>query len=144
MENYEEAAESRLHDLDVLIKEKRKVGTIHFGGIYIECLLKGMICMEHSVTDGSTKGKWVVDTIEQSRPKHELKSPAHLALLPSLYDDMPDEVADALDYITEPEGITYIDYRYIPEEQITEEIYNSWMERFLFVFDYLESKKHEI
>ena len=40
MENYTDAAESRFDDLNAFIKEERKVGSIHMGGIYIECLLQ--------------------------------------------------------------------------------------------------------
>ncbi len=144
MENYIAAAQSRLDDLHQLMNGKRKVGSIHLGGIYIECLLKGMICMGHTVTDSSGISKWIVDGNEMSRPCHVLCSPVHRQLLGSLYDDMPSDISHALNYIQRPEGINYIDYRYIPEESIEEEKYDYWTEQFISVFLYLERKKHEI
>ena len=65
-------------------------------------------------------------------------------MLGSLYDDMPSDISHALNYIQQPEGINYIDYRYIPEESIEEEKYDYWTEQFISVFLYLERKKHEI
>ena len=144
MENYIDAAESRFDDLNAFIKEERKVGSIHLGGIYIECLLKGMICMEHSVGDGPGSHKWIVDGLEMTRPGHVLHSPELVTLLDPLYDDMPDNILNALDYIAKPEGINYIDYRYIPEDNINMAIYDYWMEQFISVFNYLDQKKHEI
>ncbi|MCI8527736.1 MAG: hypothetical protein HFH82_01045 [Lachnospiraceae bacterium] len=144
MENYEDAAESRFDDLDTLMKVRRKVGAIHFGGIYIECLLKGMICMKYTVTDSSAFGKWIVDGHERPRPRHVLRSPELQSLLDTLYDDMPDNILEALDFIAAPQGTKYIDYRYIPEDEIENEIFDQWEERFISVFSYLEQKKHEL
>ena len=144
MENYTDAADSRFGDLNVLIKGERKVGSIHLGGIYIECLLKGMICMEHSVADSPSSQKWIVDGHEITRPGHVLHSPVLETLLDSLYDDMPDHIMESLDFIANPEGINYIDYRYIPEDNINTTTYDHWMEQFISVFNYLDQKKHEV
>ncbi len=144
MENYTDAAESRFDDLNAFIKEERKVGSIHMGGIYIECLLKGMICMSHSVTDSPNPTKWIVDGREVTRPSHVLHSRIFENLLEPLYDDMPDYIIDALDYIAQPAGINYIDYRYIPEDTIDRTMYDHWMEQFITLFNYLDQKKHEI
>lgn len=57
---------------------------------------------------------------------------------------MPDHIMEALDYIANPEGINYIDYRYIPEDNINTTTYDHWMEQFISVFNYLDQKKHEV
>lgn len=145
MENYEDAAESRFTDWELLSKgeNRRKAGTIHFGGIYIECLLKGIICSEHSVVEGSSPYKWIIDGQEASRPGHALTASAYRDYLSDLYDDMPDDVSDALEYISCPETSSYIDYRYVSEDSVSDIVYNKWMENFISVFEYLEQKKHE-
>lgn len=144
MENYEEAAESRLKDWEILNEEGRKAGTIHFGGIYIECLLKSMICGEHNVEDGVKRNCWKVDGSDINRPSHSLTAQPYLNLLQDLYDDMPADVENSLEYITYPENISYIDYRYISERTVTDEVYQRWIESFICVFLYLDCKKQEI
>lgn len=146
MENFEDAAVSRLSDWEILSQKQHKVGAIHFGGIYIECLLKGIICCKYHVTDGATNGKWDVDGIERTRPSHGLTAPAYRQLLSDLYDDMPDEVFDALECVSCPGSAneSYIDYRYIPEDEVTDVFYDNWLDNFISVFDYLEQKKHEV
>lgn len=72
MEDYSSAAEDRLADFNVLSNEKRKVCAIHIGGVYIECLLKAMLCCMNNVTAGSTVKKWRVNGVEVNRPSHIL------------------------------------------------------------------------
>ena len=95
LENYEGAAEARLQDWEALSSGRRKVGAIHFGGIYIECLLKSIICSEHGVLDGAP-GKWVVDGSVVARPRHVLSDPFYRYILTDLYDYMPCDVLAAL------------------------------------------------
>ncbi len=143
MENYEEAADARLKDWETLSSGKRKVGAVHFGGIYIECLLKSIICSEHDVLEGGP-GRWVVDGSEVARPRHVLTAPSYRNLLTDLYDDMPGDVMDALEYLSSPGQINYIDYRYIPESDITDIVYDEWLEKFIVVFHYFDNKKHDV
>ncbi len=143
MENYEGAAEARLQDWEALSSGRRKVGAVHFGGIYIECLLKSIICSEHGVLDGAP-GRWVVDGSVVARPRHVLTAPCYRNLLTDLYDDMPGDVMDALEYLSSPGSTDYIDYRYIPESGITDAVYEEWLEKFIKVFHYLDNKKREV
>lgn len=145
MEDYERAADARLEDWNALNKAHRKVGTIHMGGIYIECLLKGMICMMYSVHEENPYGsKWNVNGVVRNRPAHGLTDHTYQVLLEDLYDDMSEEVMESLEYISQPENRGYIDYRYCPEEEVSEEQYENWLEHFMRVFDYLQDRKYDI
>lgn len=144
MENFVLAADSRLEDWEVLQREQRKIATIHLGGIYIECLLKGIICSKHCVVEGSRPGKWKIDGTERTRPSHDLTASEYRSVLTDIYDDMSEEVENALKYINEPECIEYIDYRYMGEDDVTQAIYDKWQEQFIKLFNYLHDKKHEI
>ena len=68
MEKYEEAAVSRFDDWEVLSKgeNRRKACSIHLGGIYIECLLKGMLCSQCSVTAGTNQSQWIINGCEKA------------------------------------------------------------------------------
>lgn len=143
MENFEGAAVERLKDWDILNKENRKVGTIHFGGIYVECLLKAMICKLSTVVDGS-KGKWIVNGTEVSRPSHELLNFQYRNLLTDLFDCMPPDVESALQNISKPNGVSYIDYRYSDNIELSDMEYDKWLDDFLLVYDFLTEKKREI
>ena len=110
MENFDEAAEARLKDWCILRNNSRKVGTIHFGGIYIECLLKAMICCKNSVSDGSGNTKWLVNGVEVVRPSHRLTANEYKHLIADVYDEMPSDVERALEYVSEPDNIGYINY----------------------------------
>ena len=141
MENYADAAESRLKDWEQLNNAHRKVATIHIGGIYIECLLKGMICLDRHVTPGSRDSKWNVDGSEVPRPGHALTESPYRTLLEDLYDDMPENVERALAYVSSPENKNYIDYRYIQEDFVTDEMYEKWLNNFILIFEYLQDQK---
>lgn len=142
MEDYQKAADTRLSDWEVLCREKRKSGAIHLGGIYIECLLKSMICQMYPVLEQGNR--WVAGSKAYSRPSHALTSSQYTYWLNDIYDDMPSDVEEALEYITEPESIRYIDYRYRDESSVTDEVYDKWQEYFVCLFDYLEQKKSEV
>ena len=144
MENFEGAAVERLKDWDILNRENRKVGTIHFGGIYVECLLKAMICQLSVVSDGEKKGKWLVDGNEVPRPSHELLNFQYRNLLTDLYDCMPSDVESALRNISEPNGVSYIDYRYRDNLELSDMEYDKWLDDFILVYDFLTEKKREI
>lgn len=143
MENYADAAESRLKDWEQLNNAHRKVATIHIGGIYIECLLKGMICLAGDVTPGPRSDQWNVDGNVVTRPGHYLTDAPYRVLLEDLYDDMPEEVEHALAYVSSPENKNYIDYRYIQEDFVTDEVYEKWLSNFILIFDYLQDQKEE-
>lgn len=144
MENYALAAHTRLKDWEVLSDAKQKVAAIHMGGIYIECLLKGMICSSHSVVQGNTQGQWNVDGNLYNRPSHALTGGSYSQILTDLYDDMPNDVELALEFITKPKSISYIDYRYKAETEVTDLEYQEWLDQFIILFDYLYNKMQEI
>jgi hypothetical protein len=62
------AAVSRFDDWEVLSKgeNRRKACSIHLGGIYIECLLKGMLCSQCSVTAGTNQSQWIINGCEKA------------------------------------------------------------------------------
>lgn len=144
MENFEEAADSRLEDWELLNKAHRKVGTIHCGGIYIECILKAMICQTYQVVQGAKGNKWIIDGQNADRPSHDLTGIHYRRWLGDMYDDMSQDVMDALEYITRPENEGYIDYRYFQETKVPEQNYSKWMECFVMLFDFLQEKMREI
>ena len=146
MEDYEKAAESRLNDWNALCDKNRKVGIIHMGGIYIECLLKAIICCKHTVALGSKPSKWKVDGLpdEVTRPSHDLKAQGYVTLLPDLYDDMSPDVEAALEYISEPYNMSYIDYRYIEDDLVSEEKFDTWMLHFIELYNYLREQMSEL
>lgn len=145
MEEFERAADARLKDWEALNKAHRKVATIHMGGIYIECFLKGIICMIHPVHENNMTGnQWNINNVVYARPGHSLTDGAYRILLEDLYDDMSDEIMESLEYISKPENRTYIDYRYYPEDAISNEQYEKWMGHFVRVFDYLQDRKYDI
>lgn len=145
MEAFEKAAEARLDDWEVLNAKNRKVGTIHMGGIYIECLLKAMICCKYTVSDGR-RGKWRIDgfTDEVSRPSHDLTSLQYTNLLKDIYDDMPENVMKSLEYISEPDGHGYIEYRYMQENLVSNQKLQTWMTHFIEIYNYLQDKLIEL
>jgi hypothetical protein len=120
MEKYEEAAESRFDDWEILSKgeNRRKACSIHLGGIYIECLLKGMLCSQCSVTAGTNISQWIINGHTQKRPGHGLNINIYTSYLSDVYDDMSEDMLEALEYLDSPEGIGYIDYRYISEDEV--------------------------
>lgn len=142
MEDYAAAAQSRLKDWETLCDKKRKAGSIHLGGIYVECMLKGIICCCYTVQTNGVN--WIVNGNKKNRPGHFLTALQYRELLPELYDNMPDNVADALEYVSKPEDISYIDYRYIAEEDVADRNYDKWIEQFICIFDYLQQIKHEV
>lgn len=144
MENFAEAADSRLEDWEQLNCAHRKVASMHMGGIYIECLLKGMICLDGDVTLGSRNNKWNVDGTEMTRPGHYLTSTEYRDLLLDLYDDMPEEIENALEYVSCPENKSFIDYRYIEEDSVSDQVYEKWSHCFLEVFLYLQDRKNDL
>lgn len=144
MENYDKAAETRLKDFCILRKNFRKVGTIHLGGIYIECLLKSMICCKYQVTDASGRNKWLVNNNEVTRPSHRLTANEYKSLLQDVYDDMSSDVEEALGYVSDPDNVNYIDYRYKQEELVSDQAYQKFLENFQIVFRYFQEKKKEI
>ena len=139
MEDFEKAAEARLGDWEVLNNTNRKVGMIHMGGIYIECLLKAMICCKYTVSDGSKVGRWYVDELshEVSRPSHELTLDRYTNLL-------KENVMNSLEYISEPDGYGYIDYRYMDEDFVSKQKLDIWMTHFIEIFSYLQEKLSEL
>ena len=56
------------YDWEVLSKgeNRRKACSIHLGGIYIECLLKGMLCSQCSVTAGTNQSQWIINGCEKA------------------------------------------------------------------------------
>lgn len=146
MEKYEEAAESRFDDWEKLSKgeNRRKACLIHLGGIYIECLLKGMLCSQCSVTEGTNKSRWIINGNNQKRSGHGLNINIYTSYLSDVYDDMSEEMLEALEYLGSPEGIGYIDYRYISEDEVDDQMFEKWMEKFIIIFGYLEQKKLEM
>ena len=147
MENYVQAAASRLDDWKVLSKRenRRKACTIHLGGIYIECLLKGMLCSQHKVEEIKKGTRWIIDEENtQSRPNHGLNINLYTSFLSDVYDDMSEEMLEALRYLDSPEGIGYINYRYISEDEVDDKVFEKWMDKFIIIFGYLEKKKREM
>lgn len=144
MEKFADAAESRLEDWEQLNNAHRKVATIHMGGIYIECLLKGMICLNGHVTQGSEPWKWIVDGNEVTRPSHYLTASEYRDLLQDIYDDMPKDVEDALKYVSSPGDMNFIDYRYVSESSVENEVYEKWLSCFIMIFNYLQDKKNDL
>lgn len=142
MEKYEEAAESRFDDWEILSKgeNRRKACSIHLGGIYIECLLKGMLCSQCSVTAGTNISQWIINGHTQKRPGHGLNINIYTSYLSDVYDDMSEDMLEALEYLDSPEGIGYIDYRYISEDEVDDQVFQKWMEKFIIIFGYLEQK----
>ena len=94
MEKYEEAAESRFDDWEILSKgeNRRKACSIHLGGIYIECLLKGMLCSQCSVTAGTNISQWIINGHTQKRPGHGLNINIYTSYLSDVYDDMSEDM----------------------------------------------------
>lgn len=146
MEKYEEAAESRFDDWEILSKgeNRRKACSIHLGGIYIECLLKGMLCSQCSVTAGTNISQWIINGHTQKRPGHGLNINIYTSYLSDVYDNMSEDMLEALEYLDSPEGIGYIDYRYISEDEVDDQVFQKWMEKFIIIFGYLEQKKLEM
>lgn len=136
MEKYEEAAESRFDDWEKLSKgeNRRKACSIHLGGIYIECLLKGMLCSQCSVTEGTNKSQWIINGNNQKRSGHGLNINIYTSYLSDVYDDMSEEMLEALEYLGSPEGIGYIDYRYISEDEVDDQMFeNGWRSLLLYL-----------
>ena len=57
---------------------------------------------------------------------------------------MSEDMLEALEYLDSPEGIGYIDYRYISEDEVDDQVFQKWMEKFIMIFGYLEQKKLEM
>lgn len=148
MEDYMEAAKTRLEDWERMDGCQRKVCAVHLGGIYIECLLKGIICSEYPTLQELSRNRWKaangVDIIETERPGHDLTSDDYGEWLEDLYDDMPPEVERNLAAVSRPEGKSYIDYRYCPERVLAPDRYEEWKDSFISVFDYISGKMAEM
>ena len=95
---------------------------------------------------GSKPSKWKVDGLpdEVTRPSHDLKAQGYVTLLPDLYDDMPPDVEAALEYISEPDNMSYIDYRYIEDDLVSEEKFDTWMLHFIELYNYLREQMSEM
>lgn len=145
MEDYSSAATDRLADFDVLSKKRRKVCAIHIGGVYIECLLKAMLCCANNVTEVENRSnRWIINEVEIYRPSHSLTTGPLRDYLPSIYEDMPEDVLHSLEYIAYPNDIDYISYRYVSSATVSDEEYDEWYCNFINVFDYLQEKKREL
>lgn len=146
MENYEQVARSRLDDWEILSdnEHRRKACSMHLGGVYLECLLKGMLCSQCNVIEGANERKWSINGVKEARPGHGLMLTLYTSYLSDVYDDMPEETQEALEYLDSPEEIGYINYRYISEDEVEDQVFEKWMEKFIIVFGYLEQKKLEM
>lgn len=96
------------------------------------------------MSDGEKKGKWLVDGNEVPRPSHELLNFQYRNLLTDLYDCMPSDVESALRNISKPNGVSYIDYRYRDNLELSDMEYDKWLDDFVLVYDFLTEKKREI
>lgn len=143
MENYEAAAKSRLTDWEILSSGRKKGGAIHFGGIVIECMLKGIICSEYpGIVE--TGNNWTNGMIHTNRPSHNLNGLYYTTWLEDIYDDMTSDIEDDLGYVSMPDGKSYIDYRYIPEEDVADEVFEKWQDAFISVYCYIAEKKNDL
>ena len=68
MEDYQAAFLQRHQDKNILEKGDRKVATMHFGGVAVECILKSMIM------DSLPIKEWKTDS---NNPGHTVKNPGH-------------------------------------------------------------------
>lgn len=105
-----------------------------------------MICQLSVVTEGK-KGKvkiWIVDGEKKSRPSHDLLNVQYRELLPDVYDSMPSDVECALENVSKPNGVSYIDYRYSTDSELSGLNYDKWLDDFYLVYNFLTDIKHNI
>lgn len=129
VEDYFGAFQARALDTDILYQAGRSVGTVHFGGIAIECLIKSIIIIRHGIEEWHT---------EYNNQLHGIKNPGHdliqaFRLIPELRCRLKEspQLVSCLNILLNPIGNgNYINERYngqdIPEERL-KEWYNAYL-----------------
>ncbi|MUG97603.1 hypothetical protein F7734_36905 [Scytonema sp. UIC 10036] len=139
MEDYQSAFMHRHIDTETLHRSGRKIATMHFGGITIECLLKSMIFA--TLPKGASQ-EWKT---ESNNPGHTITNPGHSyteALnrhnrLRSRLDKFP-EVRKWLDEVENPSQ-HFIDMRYCCNEP-DDENYKRWLDKYQRLIKWLQKQ----
>ncbi len=139
MEDYEAAFLGRIMDVEALDKNGRRIATMHFGGIAIECLLKHMIFT--SLPKGA-KREWKTDT---NNPGHTVTNPGHnyqraLRCHHRLWDRVQRSPV-ALKWLNEVEnpGNHFIEIRYSGNEP-DDEHYRQWLKAYQSLRGWLQKQ----
>ncbi|MDP5017608.1 MAG: hypothetical protein NWQ43_09950 [Dolichospermum sp.] len=139
MEDYQAAFMERHTDTETL-NPVRKVGTMHFGGVTIECLLKAMIFA--TFPNGASR-EWKT---KHNNPGHTISNPGHkydAALrrhnrLRSRIERFPD-VMEWLNTVENPMSQHFIDLRYSGLEP-DDESYELWFHAYQNLIRWLQEQ----
>ncbi len=141
MEDYQAAFLARIMDVEALHKNGRRIATMHFGGVAIECLLKYIICTS---LPKNSKGEceWKTETND---PGHTINNPGHnyqkaVRCHPRLWDRIQRSPA-ALKWLNEVEnpGNHFIDIRYSGNEPDNEH-YQRWLKAYQHLKGWLQKQ----
>lgn len=162
IENFSGAYKSRLKDFRILTQDnKRKIISMHLGGIIIECFLKMLIVQKYDII-GRRNFDWfsfeavkelsLQDNVlkEEYKAKATLNNPSHyfnkaLELL-GLSDNLPDNIVKKINLVYNPLTNTnnFIDLRYIDEKDMELEQFKEWLNSFKEVHNWLNEQKQRI
>ncbi|MCK4257963.1 MAG: hypothetical protein KAX49_03245 [Halanaerobiales bacterium] len=165
IENFEEAYRSRWEDFKVLKKGNRKILCMHLGGVLIECLLKSLIVKKYKIKKEKKKQSlWFNDTAFNElvsidnpttpiyRGKKTAENPGHklhkaLDQLQELSNNMS-YIEQKLKEIANPYprdcDCSFIDLRYLDEEEVTDTEFDAWFEDFSDCIRWLNKHKSNI
>lgn len=140
LEDYATAFLERAKDTDILLNSARATGTIHFGGITIECLIKAII-FEINGIDG-----WRVN---QDGVNHGIKNPGH-DLIGAIHEikELRQRIQQSphmLSYLNTIQTplLHYIDMRY-DSSGIDEEKFNKWKEAYFGLVRWLTMQRTQL
>ncbi len=165
-EDYYKAQKDRRIDFFKILHAKRRGMAMHLGGVYIECLLKGLIIKKYGILKSKrieigrvryycwysnkvyleiqaisdpTKQDYI-DRKSAKNPQHDLM--LAIEQLEELYNTIPSDVLEKLRTINRPIGRkSYIDIRYMSEDEISNQLYSKWEESFKGFLNYYEKRK---
>ena len=140
LEDYATAFLERAKDTDVLLNATRSTGTIHFGGITIECLIKAIIVEIKGIDE------W---RINQDGLNHGIKNPGH-DLIEALHEikELRQRIQQSphmLSYLNTIQTplINYIDMRY-DCSGIDEEKFDKWKDAYYGLIRWLNTQRTQL
>lgn len=168
-EDYAKTQSCRKKDFYVIKKSNRKVMTIHLGGIYLECLLKGIIIKKNDIIkseivcipNGSRTDKYIcwynsnaIDKINRipNYTKNDLlvyctaQNPEHnlnmaIKQIDELNNGIPSDILRIIQYLNRPLRNSYIDFRYMSDDKISDLEYERWEESYISFIKYFNKMK---